>query len=102
MSILNIRPTASNVFLIRDMKGLKLLSRLRLGLSHLNEHKLNRGFRDTINPLCNCSLEIESVSHFFLRCLNFTTIRTTLMNNIYAIDNSIINLNPIRAGLLMG
>ena len=94
MSILNIiRPTASSVFLIRDMKGLKLLSRLRLGLSHLNEHKFNHGFRDTINPLCNCSLEIESVSHFFLRCLNFTTIRTTLMNNIYAIDNSIINLN---------
>ena len=94
MSVLNIiRPTASSVFLIRDMKGLKLLSRLRLGLSHLNEHKFNHGFRDTINPLCNCSLEIESVSHFFLRCLNFSTIRTTLMNNIYAIDNSIINLN---------
>ena len=31
---------------------LKLLTRLRVGLSHLNEHKFNHNFRDCVNLLC--------------------------------------------------
>ena len=34
-----IRPKAANVYKIHHPRGLKLLTRLRLGLSHLREHK---------------------------------------------------------------
>ena len=40
---------------------------LRLRFSHLNEHKFSPGLQDTLNPLCNCSLETED---FFVCCLN--------------------------------
>ena len=39
-----IRPVQSNIYSIFDEKGLKLLTRLRLCLSHLNEHKFRHNF----------------------------------------------------------
>ena len=42
------------------------MTQLRLGLSHLREHKLNHNFQNCINPLCSCRMDIESTSHFFL------------------------------------
>ena len=48
-----IRPSPMEVFNVTDYSGLKLLTRLRLNFSHLNEHKFRHNFRDTINPLCN-------------------------------------------------
>ena len=60
-----IRTIPNSVFGVADIYGIKLLTRLRVGLSHLREHKFRHNFQDTINPLCSCSLEIESTSHFF-------------------------------------
>ena len=34
-------------------------------LIHLREHKLKQDFQNAINPLCSCSLEVESISQFF-------------------------------------
>ena len=65
-------------FNIHNPLGLKLLTRLRLGLSHLNYHRFNHNFKDCINPLCLFSLEVESTVHFFLHCHNFVNIRNTL------------------------
>ena len=59
------RPTPKRVYNIVDPNSLKLLTRLRLGLSHLNEHKFNHNFKECVNPLCPCSLQVESVSQFF-------------------------------------
>ena len=59
------RPTSKPVYNIHDPNGLKLLTKLRLGLSHLNEHKFNHNFKECVNPLCFCSLQVESVSRFF-------------------------------------
>ena len=39
-------------------------------------------FRDTLNPLCSCSIEVEFTSHYFLRCHFFDALRTTLMNDL--------------------
>ena len=44
--------------------GLTLLTRLRLGLSHLNEHRFKHNFKNCINPICACSLEVKSTKHF--------------------------------------
>ena len=79
------------VYNILDPNGLKLLNRLRLGLSHLNEHKFNHNFKECVNPLCSCCLQVESVSHFFLHCHYFTDIRKTLFNELQSVDENILN-----------
>ena len=66
------RPIERAIYSINNPVRLKLLTRLRLGLSHLNEHRFNHNFQNSINPLCNCSLEIESTSHFLLHCHHYT------------------------------
>ena len=88
-----IRPSAAQVFDVVDYSGLKLLTRLRLNLSHLNEHKFRHNFRDTINPLCSCSLECETTSHFLLHCPFHINQRKALFDNVLAIDESISNLS---------
>ena len=73
MSLLNqIWPSVTNIFNLRDAKGLKPLTRLHLGLSHLNEHRFNHNCLCCVNPLCSCSLAIESMIHFF--CIAITTV----------------------------
>ena len=62
-----IRVKSRSVFSIHDPIGIKLLTRLRLGFSHLNEHKFRHNFRDTVSAMCDCGSEIESTQHFLLR-----------------------------------
>ena len=83
------RPTGKPVYNFHNPICLKLPTRLRLGLSHLNEHKFKYNFQDCINPLCTCSLEIESLSHFFLYCHYFTNIHSTLFSELQSIDVNI-------------
>ena len=45
-------------FNIHNSVGLKLLTRLRVGLSHLNEHKFKYSFSNYVNPLYSCSLQV--------------------------------------------
>ena len=75
-----ISPKQCYIYNIIDPPGLKLLTRLRM--SHLREHKFHHNFLDTLNPLCSCSLQIESTSHYLLRCPFYTHIRKTLLDNI--------------------
>ena len=63
--ILNfIRPSINSFFDCHNLKGIKLITRPRLGLSHLRERKFKHSFQDKINPLCNCGQDIESSTHF--------------------------------------
>ena len=71
--------------------GLKVLTRLILGLSHLNKHKFNHNFKECVNPLCSCSLQVESVPHFFLHYHYFTDIRKNLFNELESVDENILN-----------
>ena len=60
-SILNfIRPNHNSIFDISDNEGIKLLTRLRLGLSHLNKHKFSHSFFGTINPMCSCNTQLTT------------------------------------------
>ena len=63
-----IRPSPNKIFQCHNPKGIKLVTRLRLGLSHLREHKFKHSFQDTLNPFCSCGLDIETTSHYFLHC----------------------------------
>ena len=49
-----IRPSGNSTFLCNNPKEIQLLTRLRLGLSHLQDHKFNHNFQDNLNPICNC------------------------------------------------
>ena len=60
-----IRPVGNSTYKMYDPLGIKLLTRLRLGFSHLSEHKFRHNFADSLNPLCSCSLETKSTLHFF-------------------------------------
>ena len=86
-----IRPKCNETYRIHNPTGLKLLTRLKLGLSHLNDHKFNHNFRGCVNPPRSCSLSVENNVHFFLHCHHFSLQRQTLMNNIKSIDKTIIN-----------
>ena len=88
-----IRPVLNPVYNIQKCIGLKLLSRLRLGLSHLNEHRFNHNFQNCINPLCTCSLEVESTAHFFLHCHHYHNIRAKLLNSLEVIDTNLLKLS---------
>ena len=68
-SLLKIgRPVQNSIYNVFNVLEIKFLTRLRLGLSHLNEHKFKHNFQNCLNPLCSCSLEVESTIHFFLHC----------------------------------
>ena len=63
-----IRASSKKIFQCHNPKGIKLATRLRLGLSLLWEHKFNSSFQDTLNPLCSCGLSIETLYHYFRHC----------------------------------
>ena len=85
-----IRPLYFDTFGTHNPVGLQLLTRLRMGLSHLNEHKFKHIFRDFLSPLCGCNLGPETTSHYLLQCHLFQTERRTLLNDIKEIDEHII------------
>ena len=86
-----IRPKENSVFAIHDTKGLKLLTRLMLNFSHLNEHKFRHGFRDTVDPMSKFGLETERALHFLLSCRLYSPIRTELLDEISPVDVSFTN-----------
>ena len=79
------------VFDIHNPFGIKLLTRLRLGLSHFHEHKSRNYFQDTLNPLWECGKDIESIMHFFLHCINFLIPRQTLFQKIRNTDDNMLS-----------
>ena len=86
-----IRPEANNIFNVHNAKGIKLLTRLRVGFNHLKEHKFQHNFVDAINPLCGNFG--ESTTHFFLLCTHFSNQMLTLINKIKDIDKRIFDKN---------
>ena len=55
-----IRPFGNSVFNCHNPRGVKLLTRLRLGSSHLRGHKFKHSFQDSLNPICSCGNDIET------------------------------------------
>ena len=86
------RPTANSTFGTNDVSGLKLLTRLRVGFSHLKEHELKHDFQDTLNPLCPSSLEAEDIYHFFMRCQNFSNQQNVLFDDLNSINSEILKV----------
>ena len=60
-----IRPCSNSIFNIHNSYGIKLLTRLRLGLNPLLDHKFRHCFQDTLNPLCDCGNDSETTTIHF-------------------------------------
>ena len=88
-----IRPSQNRVYNCHNPKGMKLLTRLRVGLSHLREHKFKHSFQDTLNPICNCGEDIEFTSHYLFHCPDYLEERKILLNTISCIVPNIFDLN---------
>ena len=88
-----IRPSQNRVYTCHNPKGIKLLTRLRVGLSHLREHKFKHSFQDTLNPICTCGEDIETTSHYLLQCPDYLEERKTLLNTISCIVPNIFDFN---------
>ena len=77
-----IRPSPSNAFNCNNYKDIRLITRLRVGMSHLHEHKFKHNFQDCLNPICSCGLDIESTSHFLLHCPTCNHERYTFLSTL--------------------
>ena len=73
-----IRAAANSVYKCHNPKGIKLITRLRLGLRHLREHKFKHNFQESLNPLCNFGPL-------------FTNERYTLLSTLRSIDCNMLN-----------
>ena len=82
-----------SLFSIHDPVGVKLLTRLWLQFSHLNEHKFHHNFKDWVSSMCDCGAETKTTSHFFLRCQFFANERQEPRDDVYRMDASIKRLN---------
>ena len=91
-----IRPSGNSVFNCHNPRGVKLLTRLRLGLSHLREHKFKHGFQDSLNPICSCGNDIETLAHFLLHCPHYSHERSTFLNTIRNINRHIFDKNDLQ------
>ena len=49
----------------------------------------------TINPLCTCSLDIESTVHYFLHCNYYNSARISLLNDLNSVDRTLLNLSDL-------
>ena len=89
----SIRSSQSRVYNCHNPKRIKLLTRLRVGLSHLCEHQFKHSFQDTLNPICHCGEDIETISHYLLHCTDYLHERRTLRNTVSCILPNIFGFN---------
>ena len=90
-----LRPNANSVFGVTDNKGLVLLNRLRVGFSHLREHKFRHNFADTVDPFCNCrNNSIETTQHFLMHCSDYSNDRLVMFDSLLQLDITLLPLNP--------
>ena len=80
------RPSESSVFNCNYLTGTKLLTRLKLGLSHLCERKVECSHQVSIKPTCSSGRDTETLAHFLLNCPNYLKEKTAFLNIIRNID----------------
>ena len=87
-----LKSVGKKIFNINDPFGINMLTRLKLGFSHLREHKFRHGFKDTLSQLCSCSIKAETTTRDFLCCHFYNSNRATLMNDSENIPISFLRL----------
>ena len=78
------RPVPIPMFKINRLSGFFFLTRLRVGFSHLREHKFRHVFLDIVDFICSCRTNaIKNTEHYLLlHCCNFANQSTTLFYDL--------------------
>ena len=99
-----IRPIPNRTFNCHNPIGIKLITRLRLCLSHLRDHKFKHNFLDCLNPICCRGKDIETIVHYLFHCSNFSDERSIFFDNIRSIDGNVLSGSDSRTSetLLFG
>ena len=77
-----IQPTPNRTFNCLNPVRVKLIKRLRLGLSHLRDQKFKYNFRDCLNPICCCGKDTETILHYLLRYPTSSDEKSIFFNKI--------------------
>ena len=88
------RPAIRPTFNIHNPQ-LRYIFQLRVGLSHLRNHKKRHNFADTPSDKCLCKKGVEDTYHFLIKCPFYTSHRdvlfayleTILRNHDIAVEN---------------
>ena len=79
-----VRPTKKSIFGVHDIEGVRLLTRLRVQLSDLREHRFRHRFHCS-SPMCFFQKGIEDNEHFLLHYPRYTNYRKDLLDRISSI-----------------
>ena len=85
-----MRTSPNTVSNCHNPRGICLITRLTLCLSHLREQKFKHSFQDTLNLLCSCANDVESTEHFLLHCPQLFNERRTLLSTLGNFDYSFL------------
>ena len=93
MEFFNVTPYS--IYGIHNPHGMKYLTRLRVGLSHLHAHKYNHNFKDTVSRNCLCQInESETVEHYLLHCPTYSLMRAELFGKLRLIISLLTLISP--------
>ena len=93
MDLFNVTPNP--IYGIHNPVGLKYLTRLRVGLSHLRAHTYQHNFRGTITKYCSCqNNESETVEHYLLHCPRYSLIGSKLFGTLWLIISLLTFTSP--------
>ena len=79
-----------SVFKISGIVGVRLLTRLQLGVSHLREHKFCHSFSNS----SVCGDSNETTEHFLLHCHQFANSRSALYEQVSGILKTDVRVLP--------
>ena len=96
-----IRPSKNPTYNIRDILGIRLLTKLRVEFSALNGHRFKHNFV-CLSPMCVCGTGTEDNEHFLLHCPLYSILRQDLFDQLSDIDGfNAADVNPKELCLLL-
>ena len=90
-----IRPKPNKVYYCHKLNGIRLITRLRPGLSYPCEYKFKPSFQDCLNPLCFFGNDNEASTHYLLNCPTYKTERMSLLDKIKSLNCGILKIAPL-------
>ena len=85
-----IRPSPNSAYNCHNPREICLITRLKLGWSHLRKRKFKHGFQDTLNPLRSYGNDVESTEQFFLHWPQFFNEKRTLLSTLGNLNRSLL------------
>ena len=93
-----IQPMPNSAFAILNLLGFKLITKLQLGLRHLDEHGFNHNFNICINPLSYAAWTLSkqfTILSIATTIVYYNSARISLLNNLNSVDRTLLNLSDL-------